>query len=234
VRQLWVVSLGTIPYADALELQRSVAAQRISGEVAEDVLLLMEHPPVVTLGRSTKNANLTASPELLKARGVELFEVERGGDVTFHGPGQLVGYPIMRTDDVLDFVRTMERAIVAALGETGLTGRSREAEGRDYTGVWIDDRKVASIGVHLSRGVSSHGFAVNVTNDLQPFSWVVPCGLPAVRMTSLAAEGSNDELACFRRRMAHRFCEAFGRRQRLVTPERLAACAPEPVGTLST
>jgi len=135
---------------------------------------------------------------------------------------------------VLVFLRTMERAIVAALGEAGLAARSREAEGRDYTGVWVEDRKIASIGVHLSRGVSAHGFAVNVSDDLAPFSWVVACGLPSVRMASVAEEGATDDLACFRKRMAHAFCEAFGRRQRLVTLPRLGEEAPEPVGTLGT
>jgi lipoyl(octanoyl) transferase len=136
----------------------------------------------------------------------------------------------MRVDDVIVFLRTMERAIVAALAEAGIEARSREAEGKDYTGVWVEDRKIASIGVHLSRGVSAHGFAVNVTNDLAPFTWVVACGLPSVRMTSLAEEGSADDLACFRKRMGHRFAEAFGYRQRLISPMRLDA----PVGTLST
>jgi lipoyl(octanoyl) transferase len=127
----------------------------------------------------------------------------------------------------------MERAIVAALAETGIEARSREAEGRDYTGVWVGERKIASIGVHLSRGVSAHGFAVNVTNDMAPFGWVVACGLPSVSMTSLALEGSPDDLGCFRKRMAHSFARAFGRRQRLVTPARLLGADPrEPVGTL--
>src|SRR5688500_16495403 len=154
------------------------------------------------------------------SQGIDVVDTPRGGKLTYHGPGQLVGYPIMRVDDVLVYLRTIETAIISALGETGIEARSREAEGKDYTGVWTGDRKIASIGVHLSRGVSAHGFAVNVTNDLAPFSWVVACGLPSVRMTSLAQEGSPDDLACFRKRMAYAFCRAFGRRQRLVTPER--------------
>jgi lipoyl(octanoyl) transferase len=124
----------------------------------------------------------------------------------------------------------MERAIIAALSEAGIEARSREAEGRDYTGVWVEDRKIASIGVHLSRGVSAHGFAVNVTNDLAPFTWVVACGLPSVAMTSVAEEGGTDDLACFRKRMGHAFTQAFGYRQRLVSPGRIET--PERVGTL--
>ncbi|MBA3578526.1 MAG: lipoyl(octanoyl) transferase LipB [Gemmatimonadaceae bacterium] len=186
--QLWVVSLGTVPYADALELQRSVAAQRISGEVSEDVLLLMEHPPVVTLGRSTRNANLTASPELLKARGVELFEVERGGDVTFHGPGQLVGYPIIdlkrHKEDLHWYLRTVEQALIDTLEALGI------AAGRNtgYTGVWTGGKKIASIGVHARDWVTWHGFALNVTTDLSYFDLMVPCGIPDVTMTSVARE----------------------------------------------
>jgi len=194
--QLWVVSLGTIPYADALELQRSVAAQRISGEVAEDVLLLMEHPPVVTLGRSTKNANLTASPELLKARGVELFEVERGGDITFHGPGQLVGYPIIdlkrHKQDLHWYLRAVEQCLIDALSSLGIAAERNQG----YTGVWTGGRKIASIGVHARDWVTWHGFAVNVTTDLSYFDLIVPCGIPDVAMTSVARElGGNRVVA---------------------------------------
>jgi lipoyl(octanoyl) transferase len=155
------------------------------------------------------------------AQGIDVVHTDRGGKLTYHGPGQLVGYPIMHVDDVIAYLRTMESAIVAALGEQGIRARSRGDEGRDYTGVWVEDRKIASIGVHLSRGVSTHGFAVNVENDLAPFSWVVACGLPSVRMTSVREEGGTDGLACFRKRMGHRFAEAFGRRQRLVGLGRL-------------
>jgi len=194
--QLWVVSLGTIPYADALELQRSVAAHRISGEVAEDILLLMEHPPVVTLGRSTKNANLTASPELLKARGVELFEVERGGDITFHGPGQLVGYPIIdlkrHKQDLHWYLRAVEQCLIDALSSLGITAERNQG----YTGVWTGGRKIASIGVHARDWVTWHGFALNVTTDLSYFDLIVPCGIPDVAMTSVARElGENRVVA---------------------------------------
>ena len=220
--ELLVCHLGRVGYTEGLLLQERLR-ERVQAGALGDVMLLLEHEPVYTLGRRSEPGDLPMGEDWCRAQGIDVVKTPRGGKLTYHGPGQLVGYPIMRVDDVLVFLRTMERAIVAALGEAGLSARSREAEGRDYTGVWVEDRKVASIGVHLSRGVSAHGFAVNVANDLEPFSWVVPCGLPAVRMTSLAAEGSADDLACFRKRMAHRFCEAFGRRQRLVTPQRLGA-----------
>lgn len=186
--QLWVCNLGTMPYGDALELQRTIAARRISGEIPEDVLLLVEHPPVVTLGRSSKGANLVASPELLELRGVELFEVERGGDVTFHGPGQLVGYPIIdlkrHKQDLHWYLRTVEQAIIDALEALGI------AAGRNtgYTGVWTGGKKIASIGVHARDWVTWHGFALNVTTDLSYFDLIVPCGIQDVTMTSVERE----------------------------------------------
>lgn len=177
-----------MPYGEALELQRSIAAARISGHIPEDVLLLVEHPPVVTLGRSSKDANLSASPELLRARGVELFEVERGGDVTFHGPGQLVGYPIIdlkrHKQDLHWYLRTVEQALIDTLEALGI------AAGRNtgYTGVWTGGRKIASIGVHARDWVTWHGFALNVTTDLSYFDLIVPCGIRDVTMTSIARE----------------------------------------------
>jgi lipoyl(octanoyl) transferase len=120
--------------------------------------------------------------------GIDIVDADRGGKVTYHGPGQLVGYPIMRTDGVAEFVRRMEQALIVALRTEGLDAVTRNDEGRDFTGVWIEDRKIASIGVHVAKGVTTHGFAVNVTNDLQPFGWVVPCGLPEVQMTSVLKE----------------------------------------------
>ncbi|HEY4897091.1 MAG TPA: lipoyl(octanoyl) transferase LipB, partial [Solirubrobacteraceae bacterium] len=150
---------------------------------------------------------------------------------TYHGPGQLVGYPIMRIGDIGGHLRAMEAAIVAALGEEGIGARSRHDEGIDYTGVWVEDRKIASIGVHVSRGVSTHGFAVNVENDLEPFSWVIACGLPDVTMTSLAAElgpACAAGLECMRRRVAFHFASVHGRRQRLVSPWRLGIDTANP------
>jgi lipoyl(octanoyl) transferase len=193
VSELLVVDLGTVPYTDALELQRSLARRRIDGSIAEDVLLLVEHPPVITLGRTAKNANLIASPELLAAQGVELFEVERGGDVTFHGPGQLVGYPIVdlkrHRKDLHWYLRQVEEALIRGVAPFGISaGRVGQ-----YTGVWVDvelpsRRKLASIGVHARDWVTWHGFALNVTTDLRYFDLIVPCGISDVTMTSVARE----------------------------------------------
>jgi lipoate-protein ligase B len=213
---LWVTDLGRLPYRDALALQHRLRDARETGRIP-DVLLLLEHDPVYTRGRRSDPS------ELPVARDIEVVDVDRGGKVTYHGPGQLVGYPIMAVDDVVAHVRAMERAIIAALADEGLQARSRADEGRDFTGVWVEDRKIASIGVHVRRGVTTHGFAVNVDADLAPFEWIVPCGLGGVRMTSIARERGEQtaDVACFRKRMAHRFTEALGRRQRLVSAHRV-------------
>jgi lipoate-protein ligase B len=153
-----------------------------------------------------------------RMQGVEVEETDRGGQVTYHGPGQLVGYPIMLIGDVLAYVRTMERALIAALADEQVDAEIREG----LTGVWAEDRKIGSIGVHVARGVTTHGFAINVDNDLQPFEWIVPCGIENVRMTSLYKEtGRLDPMKCFRKRVAWRFADAYGLRQRLVSLERL-------------
>jgi lipoyl(octanoyl) transferase len=219
--ELRVCRLGTISYGEALILQADVQARRQADELA-DTLLMLEHPPVYTRGRRSLDGELTLGEDFYRARGIEIVSTDRGGKVTYHGPGQLVGYPIMRVIDIGVHLRTMEAAIVAALEHLDIQARSRCAEGIDYTGVWVEDRKIASIGVHVSKGVSTHGFAVNVTNDLAPFSWIVPCGLPGVRMTSVEEElGHQPEggLDAFAQRLAQCFCEAHGRRLLLALPE---------------
>ena len=221
--ELWVCNLGTVAYRNALAAQEQIRAQRQAGELP-DTLLLLEHPPTYTRGRRSDAGDLPFGEAFYRAKGIDVIATDRGGRLTYHGPGQLVGYPIMRIDDVHRYLRTMEDAIIAALAVAGVQARSRHDEGIDYTGVWVDDRKIASIGVHVSRSVSTHGFAINVHNDLEPFSWVVACGLPNVTMTSLAHELALDcqpALACTRKRVAHAFCQAHGRRQRLVSPARL-------------
>jgi lipoate-protein ligase B len=225
--ELWTCHLGRVEYREALELQRRLRAARQAGEVP-DVLLLLEHPPVYTRGRRSEPGELPMGEDWYRTQGIDVVDVDRGGKVTYHGPGQLVGYPIMAIDDVVGFVKTMEGAMVAALADEGIAARGRADEGLEYTGVWVGDRKIGSIGVHVQKGVTTHGFAVNVQNDLQPFEWVVPCGLGGVRMTSVLRETrrTGDPLRCFRRRMAWRFAEATGLRQRLVTPRRLATAAP--------
>jgi lipoyl(octanoyl) transferase len=190
-RELWIVRLGQMAYGEALELQREVARARISGEIPQDVLLLVEHPPVVTLGRTSKQKNLVSSPAFLASRGVELFEVERGGDVTFHGPGQLVGYPIIdlkrHKQDLHWFLRQVEEGLIRTLSEYGIPGERSAG----YTGVWTGGRKIASIGVHARDWVTWHGFALNVTTDLSYFDFIVPCGIVGVQMTSIEAEKSS-------------------------------------------
>jgi lipoyl(octanoyl) transferase len=230
---LWVTNLGVVDYREAYALQERVRAAR-QDERIPDTLLLLEHFPVYTRGRRSGPDELPMGEDWYLSQGIDVVDVDRGGKVTYHGPGQLVGYPISRTGDVIEFVRTMERAIVAALADEGVETRVRTDEGADFTGVWAGDRKIASIGVHVSKGVTTHGFAVNVQNDLQPFEWVVPCGLEGVRMTSLLREShrTGDPLRCFRRRMAWRFAEAHGMRQRLVSGARLeAALRSELVST---
>jgi lipoyl(octanoyl) transferase len=221
--ELWVCHLGTVPWCAALALQEQIRLRRQAGELP-DTLLLLEHPPVYTRGRRSRAGELTLGEDFYRARGIEVVDTNRGGRVTYHGPGQLVGYPIMGVTDVIAHLRTIEQALVAALAQEGIAARSRVDDGPDFTGVWVGARKIASLGVHVSRGVSTHGFAVNVDNDLEPFSWVVACGLPDVEMTSIARElapARETGMSCFRKRVAYQFCQAHGRRQRLVTPRRL-------------
>jgi lipoyl(octanoyl) transferase len=222
--ELWVCNLGTVDYRWALALQERVRVARQQDDVP-DVLLLLEHPPVYTRGRRSSPGELPMGEDWYLMQGFEIVECNRGGKVTYHGPGQLVGYPIIRIDDVVAYVRTLERALVAALADEGLSARARPEDGPDYTGVWVGERKIASIGVHLARGVTTHGFAVNVENDLQPFSFVVPCGLDGVQMTSIIKETHRlaGQMKCFRRRAAWKVAEALGHRQRLVSLERLEA-----------
>jgi lipoyl(octanoyl) transferase len=232
--RLFVTALGTMPYADALELQRAVARARIAGTVDEDVLLLVEHPPVVTLGRSTKDASLSTPLELLRARGVEVFEIERGGDVTFHGPGQLVGYPIVdlkrHRRDLHWYLRQVEEALLRGVAPFGIT--SGRAPG--YTGLWVGDataegfaprRKMASIGVHARDWVTWHGFALNVTREPLPyFDLIVPCGIAGVEMTSVSRElGRDVTVAQVARQVTRAMGEVFDLVPVTLGPEELRA-----------
>lgn len=190
---LLVVRLGVVEYRAALALQEAVRERRIA-DALPDVLLLVEHPPVYTQGRRSKPADLPFAPAWYAEQGIDVVPVRRGGQLTYHGPGQLVGYPIMRIDDVIAYLRTLEEALIDALGDEGIAARNRPDDGIEYTGVWVDERKIASIGVHVSHHVTTHGFAVNVDNDMRPFEWAVACGLHGVRMTSLADERGITEL----------------------------------------
>jgi lipoyl(octanoyl) transferase len=190
-----VLHLGLVPYETALELQRTLLQLRKAGRI-ENTLLLLEHPPVITLGRNAKLDNVLASPEFLAQRGVELHEIDRGGDVTFHGPGQLVAYPIfdLRSFEpkigAVEFVRRLEEVLIRTCGDFGV-GTQRI---KGMTGVWTyalrnkPEAKISAIGVHISGGVTTHGFALNVSTDLDYFTLIVPCGLTGKQVTSIERE----------------------------------------------
>jgi len=207
----WLLDLrsGLVPYADAWSLQRDLVRARQAGAVP-DVLLLLEHPPVVTLGRSGKAQNLLVSPNVLHAHGIELFEVERGGDITYHGPGQLVGYPIVDLraldEDVVRYMRTLEESLIRTLAVFGIEG-GRE---RGYPGVWVGGSKVAAMGVAVKRRVTMHGFALNVSTDLSVFDLINPCGLgrPVTSMSRLT--GHPIDVNQVRGVYAEQFTQVFG------------------------
>lgn len=182
MKTLTVVVAGTVGYGPALEWQNELYRRRVAGE-AEDVMLLLEHPHVYTLGRRFSAEHLLLSPEVLAQRGIEVFECDRGGSITYHGPGQLVGYPVLQLEnpDVIAYLRSLEEVLIGAVGDFGIPAERREG----FTGVWVGDEKLAAIGVNVSRGVTKHGFALNVTTDLSYFAGMVPCGIAAVRVTSL-------------------------------------------------
>jgi lipoyl(octanoyl) transferase len=190
-----VLYLGRVAYGTALQLQRTLLDLRKSQRI-ENTLLLLEHPPVITLGRNARLANVLAPPEFLAQRGVELFEIDRGGDVTFHGPGQLVAYPIvdLRSFEpkvgAVDYVRRLEEVLIRTCGDFGI-GAQRI---KGLTGVWTyalpkkPEAKIAAIGVHISRSVTTHGFALNVSTDLEAFTLIVPCGITDRQVTSMERE----------------------------------------------
>jgi lipoyl(octanoyl) transferase len=180
-----VEQLGLIDYASALELQKEMVARRKAGAIP-DTLLLLEHPHVYTLGRNARRENLLVSAEWLASHGAQVFETDRGGDVTYHGPGQLVGYPILNLAehrrDISWYMRSLEEVFIGAARDIGIeAGRAAGAPG-----VWVGDDKLVAMGVHLSRWVTSHGFAFNVNTDLRYFEWIVPCGLHGRGVISLA------------------------------------------------
>jgi lipoyl(octanoyl) transferase len=198
-----IVQLGTIDYATGLRLQQQLVALRKEDKIG-DVLLLLEHSSVITLGRNAKAANVVASPDLLARRGVELFDCDRGGDVTFHGPGQIVGYPIFdlrgfaasdgkrKTLGVIEFVRRLEDVLMRTCADFSIATKRVPS----LTGVWTDiaqqEAKLAAIGVHISRSVTSHGFALNVNTDLSYFNLIIPCGITTRPVTSMQKELSRD------------------------------------------
>lgn len=208
-RELAVVELGRRDYASVLALQERTHAARVQGEIP-DTLYLVEHEPVITLGRAAKKEHVLATPEHLRARGIELHEIGRGGDVTYHGPGQLVAYPIvdLRPDrcDVRRYVRSLEQVMLQVAQSYGLHPRVIEG----MTGAFCEDRKYGALGVRISRWVTMHGIAMNITTDLDAFSLIVPCGLRTTTVTSLAREtGQNLQMADALARTTRAFTEIF-------------------------
>jgi lipoyl(octanoyl) transferase len=208
MRSCHVRELGRVPYAEALALQSELVAQRKRGEIP-DQFLLLEHPHVITLGRNGHMENLLADEEVLLRSGISFHPTDRGGDITYHGPGQLVGYPILDlrdwNRDVGAYVRTLEQVLIDTVGDFGIrAGRLGKC-----TGVWVDGAKIAAIGVHISRWVTSHGFALNVNTDLSYFQYIVPCGLtkPVTSMAKLGARTTLEEVS---QRLAEHFRRLFG------------------------
>jgi lipoyl(octanoyl) transferase len=232
--EILVVHCGTIPYEEARELQKRLEGARLRGEVP-DVLLLLEHTPVYTRGRRSAPEELPMGVEWYEAQGIEVRDTDRGGLVTYHGPGQLVAYPIVSLapygNDVHEYVRGLERVMIGALGEQGV--KAQVIKG--LTGVWTEGeppptgkaRKIGSIGVHVSRGVTTHGLAVNVSNDLQPFEWIVPCGIEGVAMTSVSREtGGEASVEGFAATIAERFGEVFERIPKATEPHQIGLSIP--------
>jgi lipoyl(octanoyl) transferase len=214
-----LLQLGRVPYGEGLELQRQLVEARHAERIG-NTLVLLEHPPVLTLGRNASRTHILASNELLAKRGVEIHEINRGGDVTYHGPGQLVGYPIFDLRSytprlgAVDFVRRIEAALIRACGDFGVP--TTRIPGR--TGVWtlaggtIPEKKVAAIGVHIARGITSHGFALNVNPDLRDFELIVPCGIADRAVTSLEIEAEQEsDLAPTMEAIRNAVARQFGR-----------------------
>jgi lipoate-protein ligase B len=210
---LWCLRAGLVPYDEAFALQKQIERARYE-QALPDVLMLLEHPPTYTRGRRSEAGELPMGVDWYRAQGIEVVDSDRGGRVTYHGPGQLVGYPIVSLrpygDDVHEYIRRMERVIIASLATFGIEAGLVEG----LTGVWTAERrKIASIGVHVSRGVTTHGFAVNVNNDLQPFEWIVPCGIEHCRMSSVSRERRREQdLEEFMDAVEREFTSAYGRR----------------------
>ena len=204
-----LIDVGRIGYARALALQTDMVERRKRGEIP-DHLLILEHPHVITMGRNGHMDNVLASADILQRAGIELHHTDRGGDVTYHGPGQIVGYPIMDLRewkrDVVAYLRALEQVLIEALAEFSIDG----ARMPGATGVWVDGAKVAAIGVHISRWVTSHGFALNLDTDLDYFKYIVPCGLtrPVTSMRTLGCAASREEVIA---KIAGAFARVFGR-----------------------
>ena len=208
-RPLEVLDLGRMPYAEAFELQRQIVEQRKRGQ-GTDTLLFVEHPHVVTIGRNGKQQHVLASEHILDRSGIEFYETDRGGDVTYHGPGQIVGYPILDLRewrrDVRAYFRGVEQCLIDALADVGIAAERIPEPG--YEGVWVNGAKVAAIGIHISRWITSHGFALNMDTDLSYFKYIVPCGLtkPVCSLRSLGSQASREQVI---RAVASSFATTF-------------------------
>jgi lipoyl(octanoyl) transferase len=216
--EILVARCGLVRYEEGLRLQHALEARRQAEEIA-DVLLLLEHPPVYTKGRRVTPAELPMGEAWYEAQGIEVLDTDRGGHVTYHGPGQLVAYPIVSLapygGDVHEYVRGLERVMIGALAEHGVSAGLVPGE----TGVWVGDLKIGAIGLHVSRGVTTHGFAVNVSNDLQPFSWVHACQIEGGRVTSLSRElGAEQSVEGFAETVVRSYGEVFEREPVAVAP----------------
>ncbi|MFL6414344.1 MAG: lipoyl(octanoyl) transferase LipB [Bryobacteraceae bacterium] len=213
-RSIEAVDLGLMRYADALRVQERLVEERKRGG-GRDKLLFVEHPHVITMGRNGKEHHLLASSEVLARTGIEFFETNRGGDVTYHGPGQLVGYPILDLRewrrDVHAFFRGVEDALIAALSIVGVEAERLPQKG--YEGVWVRGAKIAAIGIHISRWITSHGFALNIDTDLSYFKYIVPCGLtkPVCSLRSLGSKATREDMM---NAVAGAFAKTFGYRVR--------------------
>ncbi len=233
VDEVLTVRCGLTPYEEARRLQKRIEAARQADELP-DVLLLLEHNPVYTKGRRTQPAELGMGEDWYRMQGIEVCETDRGGAVTYHGPGQLIGYPIISLkpygDNVHTYVRRLEELMTGSLATFGIDAEVID----DLTGVWVggkppEGRKIGSIGVHVSRGVTTHGFAINVNNDLQPFEWVVPCGLEGVRMTSVCRElGAEVDMDGYMDVVSERLGEIYDREPVATEPEALAELLGDP------
>lgn len=225
-RSMAVVHLGVEPYGPALELQRRLVALRQEGRIG-DTLLLLEHDPVITLGRRADPGHILASPEALARAGIAVHRVERGGDVTYHGPGQLVGYPIVHLPSLglgaSDYMHHLEDVLAAALAEWGIATQRRTG----VIGVWVGDNKIAALGVRVSKGVTYHGFALNVAPNMDHWATIIPCGITDGGVTSISQElGTAPPMAGVRTQVVRHFGERFGARMCTVTLEALLAAPP--------
>jgi len=224
---VWVVRCGQVPYGEARDAQKRLERARQADDIP-DVLLLLEHPPVYTKGRRSEPGELPMGEDWYVMQGIEIADTDRGGRVTYHGPGQLVGYPIVSLKpyggDVHDYIRRMERVMIDSLAAHGVDAEVIEG----LTGVWVggrppEGRKIGSIGVHVNKGVTTHGFAVNVNNDLQPFEWIVPCGIEGCRVTSLTREhGAAQDMSGYMDTVAEQFGDVYEREMRATDATALA------------